>query len=119
MFVQTQTPISLPSDTEVARLLLIPTSPPSPLSPWSSPLPQILSPLPQLLSPPLPISPLPLPATPTYPLGYRAALIRPRAESPLSTPPSETPPLLPIPLPTSSTPLLLLLIPRLDRFFMI
>ncbi|GKE54256.1 hypothetical protein Tco_1489412, partial [Tanacetum coccineum] len=28
------------SDTEVARLIAIPTSPPSPLSPWSSPLPQ-------------------------------------------------------------------------------
>ncbi|GJX69746.1 hypothetical protein Tco_0305473, partial [Tanacetum coccineum] len=51
-------------DTEVARLLAIPTPPSSPLSPWSSPLPQlpspplplILSPLP--LSPPLPISSL-------------------------------------------------------------
>ncbi|GKG50391.1 hypothetical protein Tco_0521491, partial [Tanacetum coccineum] len=44
--VRAQTPISLPSDTEVARLLVIPTPPPSPLSPLSSPLPQILSPLP-------------------------------------------------------------------------
>ncbi|GKF96107.1 hypothetical protein Tco_0288842, partial [Tanacetum coccineum] len=44
--VQAQTPISLPSDTEVARLLAIPTLPPSPLSSLSSPLPQILSPLP-------------------------------------------------------------------------
>ncbi|GJU56717.1 hypothetical protein Tco_1234483 [Tanacetum coccineum] len=39
MFVRAQTPISLPSDTEVARLLAIPTPPPSPLSLWSSPLP--------------------------------------------------------------------------------
>ncbi|GKG44588.1 hypothetical protein Tco_0486026, partial [Tanacetum coccineum] len=50
MSVRAQTPILLPSDTEVARLLTIPTPPPSPLSPLSSPLPQILS-------PPLPISP--------------------------------------------------------------
>ncbi|GKD34620.1 hypothetical protein Tco_1250129, partial [Tanacetum coccineum] len=49
MSVRAQTPISLSSDTEVARLLTIPTPPPSPLSPLSSPLTQILS-------PPLPIS---------------------------------------------------------------
>ncbi|GKB12585.1 hypothetical protein Tco_0846508 [Tanacetum coccineum] len=90
----------------------------------------------------LPMSPLPLPASPTHPLGYRAAMIRLRAESPSTshplpppivlphtrasmammratalstyilaprseTPPSGTPPLLPIPLPTSSPPLLL------------
>ncbi|GKC74298.1 hypothetical protein Tco_1120181 [Tanacetum coccineum] len=82
MSIQAQTPISLPSDTEVARLLAIPTPPPSPLSPLSSPLPQILSPLPHILSPPLPVSPPPLPASPTYPLGYRAAMIRLRAKSP-------------------------------------
>nr|GEV07543.1 hypothetical protein [Tanacetum cinerariifolium] len=90
-----------PTDsTEVARLLAIPTLSPSPLSPWSSPLPQ-------MLSPPLRISPPPLPASPTFSLGYRAAMIRLRDESPstsyplpLSTPPSGTPPLLPIPLPT-------------------
>ncbi|GJY19372.1 hypothetical protein Tco_0390863 [Tanacetum coccineum] len=145
----TLTPISLPSDTEVARLLAIPTPPPSPLSPLSSPLPLILSPLPQILSPPLPVSSPPLPASPTYPLGYRAAMIRLRGESPSTshllplpspivlphtresvammrvvapytyilaprsgillseTPPSGTPPLLPISLPTPSTPLLL------------
>ncbi|GJU47320.1 hypothetical protein Tco_1204586 [Tanacetum coccineum] len=34
MFVRAQTPISLPSDTEVARLLAIPTPPSSPLSPF-------------------------------------------------------------------------------------
>nr|GFB98730.1 hypothetical protein [Tanacetum cinerariifolium] len=51
-----QTPISLPSDTEIARLMAIPTPPSSSLSPLSSPLPQIPSrPLP-LLSPP-PIDP--------------------------------------------------------------
>ncbi|GKE93636.1 hypothetical protein Tco_1574731, partial [Tanacetum coccineum] len=99
---------------------------------------------PLLVSPPLPISSSPLPASPTHPLGYRAVMIRLRAESPSishllslpppivlphtkasmammraaapstyilaprsETPPSETPPLLPIPLPTSSPPLLL------------
>ncbi|GJY82958.1 hypothetical protein Tco_0496334, partial [Tanacetum coccineum] len=119
--IRPQTPVSLPSDTKVARLLAIPTPPPSPLSPWSSPLPQIPS-------PPLPVSPQP-PASPTYPLGYRAAMIRLRAEAlstshsppphiilshtradtpPSGTPPSGTPPLLPIPLPTSSPPLHLL-----------
>ncbi|GJW06751.1 hypothetical protein Tco_1569174 [Tanacetum coccineum] len=114
MFVRAQTPISLPSDIEVARLLTIPTPPPSPLSPFSSPLLLILSPLPQILSPPLPVSSIPLPASPTYPLGYRAVMIRLRAETPStshplpsSTPPSGTPPLLPIPLPTPSLPLLL------------
>ncbi|GJR85537.1 putative reverse transcriptase domain-containing protein [Tanacetum coccineum] len=112
----------------VARLLAIPTPPPAPLSPWSSPLPHIPSPpLPSILSP-LPVLSPPL-ASPTYPLGYRAAMIRLRAEAPSTshsppphiilshtradtppsgTPPSGTPPLLPIPLPTSSPPLHLL-----------
>ncbi|GKA99388.1 hypothetical protein Tco_0827325 [Tanacetum coccineum] len=104
-------------------------------------------PLPVL--PPLPVSPPPLPASPTYPLGFRAAMIRQRAESPSTshslplpppiilshtrasmamiraaalstyilaprlgilpskTPLSGTPPLLPIPLPTPSPPLIL------------
>ncbi|GJT94114.1 hypothetical protein Tco_1082959 [Tanacetum coccineum] len=95
-------------------LLAIPTPPPSPLSPLSSPLPPILSPLPQILSPPLLVSSPPLPASPTYPLRYRAAMIWLRAKTPStsyplpsSTPPSGTPPLLPIPLPTPSPPLLL------------
>nr|GEW86497.1 reverse transcriptase domain-containing protein [Tanacetum cinerariifolium] len=67
-----------------------------------------------ILSPPLPISPPPLPASLTYPLGYIAAMIRLRSEAsftsyplPSSTPPSGTPPLIPIPLPTSSPPLIL------------
>nr|GEU40570.1 putative reverse transcriptase domain-containing protein [Tanacetum cinerariifolium] len=97
----------------IDRLLTIPSPPPSPFSPWSSPLPYIPSP-PLLISPPLPIlSPL-LPASPTYPLRYRAAMIRLRVETPStshplpsSTLPSRTPPLLPIHLPTSSPHLLL------------
>nr|GEU54304.1 hypothetical protein [Tanacetum cinerariifolium] len=111
---------------------------PSPLTSYSSPLPQI------------PSSPLPtIPTDAGGPLGYRAAMIQLRAESPSTshplslpppivlphtkasmvmiraaapstyilaprsgilpseTPPSRTLPLLPIPLPTSSPPLLL------------
>ncbi|GJZ81713.1 hypothetical protein Tco_0646707 [Tanacetum coccineum] len=98
--IRDEPPIPFWSDTEVARLLAIPTLPPSPLSPWSSPL---------LI----------------HSLGYRAAMIWLRAEA-LSTsyslplpPPiilshtrsdalsSGTPPLLPIPAPTLSPPLLL------------
>ncbi|GKF70173.1 hypothetical protein Tco_0203230 [Tanacetum coccineum] len=46
------------SDAEVSRLLAISTPPSSPLSPWSSPLPQIPSlPLPPIPSPSLPVSP--------------------------------------------------------------
>ncbi|GJW59885.1 hypothetical protein Tco_0109220 [Tanacetum coccineum] len=118
--IRDEPPTPFWSDTEVARLLAIPTPSPSPLSPWSSPLPQIPSPpLPPILSP-FPVSP--------PPLGYRAAMIRLRAEAPSTshsppphiilshtradtppsgTLPSGTPPLLPIALPTSSTSLLL------------
>ncbi|GJX01522.1 putative reverse transcriptase domain-containing protein [Tanacetum coccineum] len=78
MSIRAQTPISFPSKAEIP-------------------------------SPPLPISP-------THPLGYKAAMIRLRAESPFTSHPLPlpppivlpwTPPLLPIPLPTSSPPLLL------------
>ncbi|GKE48486.1 hypothetical protein Tco_1479744 [Tanacetum coccineum] len=78
---------------------------------------------PLLVSPPLPLAPPPLPVSPTYPLGYKAAMIRLRAEAPSTshsppphiilshtrayTPPSGTPPLLPILAPTSSPSLLL------------
>ncbi|GKE25609.1 hypothetical protein Tco_1440993, partial [Tanacetum coccineum] len=61
----------------------------------SPPLPPILSPLP--VSPPLPISSPPLPTSPTYPLGYRAATIQLRAESPSTSHPLTLPP--PIVLP--------------------
>ncbi|GKD92931.1 hypothetical protein Tco_1372768 [Tanacetum coccineum] len=134
--IRDEPPTPFWSDTKVARVFAIPTPPPSPLSPWSSPLPQIPSPpLPPILSP-LPVS-SPPPTSPTYPLGYRAAMIQLRAEAlstshsppphiilshtkvdtpPLGTPPSGTPPLLPIPLPASSPTLLLPYVDhRVDR----
>ncbi|GJX28248.1 hypothetical protein Tco_0236327 [Tanacetum coccineum] len=112
------------SDAEVAILLAISTPPSSPLSPWSSPLPQIPSPS-LSLSPPSPVlSPAP-PPSPILSLGYQAAMIRMRAEAastfhslPLPPPfilsPTRPdapllgiPPPLPISVPTSSPPLLL------------
>ncbi|GKD13510.1 hypothetical protein Tco_1197917, partial [Tanacetum coccineum] len=81
--IRDEPPTPFWSDTEVARLLAIPTPPPSPLSPWSSPLPQIPS-------PPLPVS-SPVPASPTYPLGYKAAMIRQRAEAPSTSHPLPLP----------------------------
>ncbi|GKB22694.1 hypothetical protein Tco_0862095 [Tanacetum coccineum] len=143
MSIRDETPISLPFREEVERLLALPSPPPSPLSPWSSPLPQIPSP-PLLVSSPVPVTPPPLPASPTYPLGYRASMIWLRAEAPSTShplplpspivlprtkesvammravapstyilasrseaPPSGTPPLIHIPLPTPSPPLFL------------
>ncbi|GKD87840.1 hypothetical protein Tco_1358994 [Tanacetum coccineum] len=143
MSIRDEPPTQFWSEAEISRLLAIPSPPPSPLSPWSSPLPQIPSP-PLPVSSPVPVSPPPLPASPTYPLGYRAAMIRLRADAPSTShllplpspivllrtrasvamlravapstyilaprteaPPSWTPPLLPIPLPTPSPPLLL------------
>ncbi|GKE72029.1 hypothetical protein Tco_1530101, partial [Tanacetum coccineum] len=108
-----ETPISLPLREEVERLLAMPTPPSSPLSPWSSPLPQIPSlplppilsplpvspPLPQIPSPPLPVSSLVLvlslspPASLICQLGYRAAMIWLRAEA------ASTSHLLPLPPP--------------------
>ncbi|GJR42110.1 hypothetical protein Tco_1310213 [Tanacetum coccineum] len=116
-------PVPIPAwfDAEVVRLLAISTPP---LSPWSSPLPQIPSPsLP--LSPHSPVlSPAP-PPSPIRSLGYRAAMIRMRVEAAstshsLPLPPPfilsptrpDAPSLgilspLPISVPTSSSPLLL------------
>ncbi|GKA29604.1 hypothetical protein Tco_0715849 [Tanacetum coccineum] len=148
MSIRAETLISLPFREEVERLLALPSPPPSPLSSWSSPLPQIPSPRLPVSSPVL-VSPLPLPASPTYPLGYRVAMIQLRVRAPstshplplpspivlpctrasvammryaapstyilapqLEAPPFETSPLLPIPLPTPSPPLLL---PSTDR----
>nr|GFA89414.1 hypothetical protein [Tanacetum cinerariifolium] len=66
---------------------------PSPLSPWSSPPPQIpFPPLPPILSPPSPVlSPAP-PPIPIRSLGYRAAMIRLRDEAAsTSSPPLQLP----------------------------
>ncbi|GKE53768.1 hypothetical protein Tco_1488924, partial [Tanacetum coccineum] len=148
MLIRDEPPTPFWSEAEIARLLAIPSPPPSPLSLWSSPLPQIPSP-PLPVSPPSPVSLSPLPDSPTYPLGYRAAMIQLRAEAPSTShllplpspivlphtstsmamlraaapstyilvtrseaPPSGTPPLLAIPLPTPSPPLRL---PSTDR----
>nr|GEZ04942.1 hypothetical protein [Tanacetum cinerariifolium] len=85
MFVRSYAPIPFPSEVEVARLFSLPTLPPSPLTPLSSPFPQISS-------RPLPI-PSPPTTSPTYtkePLGYRAAGIRLRDASPLPLPEPST-----------------------------
>nr|GFC58965.1 hypothetical protein [Tanacetum cinerariifolium] len=56
------------TDLEVVRLLAISSPPASPLSPWSSPPPQIpFPPLPPILSPP---SPILTPAPPPSPIYY-------------------------------------------------
>nr|GEW69391.1 retrovirus-related Pol polyprotein from transposon TNT 1-94 [Tanacetum cinerariifolium] len=86
-------PVPMPvwSDSEIVRLLAISSPPASPLSPWSSPPPQIpFPPLPSILSPPSPVlSPAP-PPSPIRSLGYRAAMIRLRVDA-AST--SHSPPL--------------------------
>ncbi|GJY46477.1 hypothetical protein Tco_0435540 [Tanacetum coccineum] len=87
--------ISLPPREEVERLLALTTPPPSPLTL----LPQIPSP-PLPASPPVSVLPASPPASPIRSLGYRAAIIQLRAETP------STSHLLP--LPTSSPPLQLL-----------
>ncbi|GKE02141.1 hypothetical protein Tco_1390124, partial [Tanacetum coccineum] len=111
MSIRDEPPTPFWSEAEIARLLAIPLPPPSPLSPWISLLSQIPSP-PLPVSPPLLVSPPPLPASLTYPLRFKAAMIRcytiylylsTRSE----TPPSGTLLLLHISLPTPSPPLLL------------
>ncbi|GKF22973.1 hypothetical protein Tco_0075295, partial [Tanacetum coccineum] len=82
--VRPQTSIPFPSTAEVDRLLTLPTPPPSPPTPYSSPLPQIPSPPLPASSPLLPL-PSPTVDSPTYAeasLGYRVAMIRMRAASP-------------------------------------
>ncbi|GJW52529.1 putative reverse transcriptase domain-containing protein [Tanacetum coccineum] len=79
-----------PTLEEVERLLALTTPLPSPLTPLSSPLPRIPSPS-------FPASP---PVSPIRPLGYHAAMIRLRAETPSTYHP--------LPLPISSPPLQLL-----------
>nr|GEX67185.1 hypothetical protein [Tanacetum cinerariifolium] len=137
MSIQAQTPIPFPSEAEVDRLLAILTPPPSPLTSLSSSLPQIpstsfLVPSPHTTSPtctkaslgyraaeirlkttsPPPLSlssPLPLPPPIIIP-RTRAFMVMMRATVPSTyclAPLLGTPPLLHIPLPTSSPPLLL------------
>ncbi|GJZ11837.1 putative reverse transcriptase domain-containing protein [Tanacetum coccineum] len=108
------------------QLLAISSPPASPLSPWSSSPPQIPFPLPPPIpSPSLPLSPPSLvlsapPPSPIRSLGYRAAMIRMRAEAAatshsLPLPPPfilsptrpDAPPPLPTSAPTSLPPLLL------------
>nr|GEV26027.1 hypothetical protein [Tanacetum cinerariifolium] len=83
-------PVPMPAwtDSEIVRLLAISSPPASPLSPWSSPPPQIpFPPLPPILSPPSPIlAPAP-PPSPIRSLGYRAAMIRLRDEAASTSPP--------------------------------
>ncbi|GJY83501.1 hypothetical protein Tco_0496877 [Tanacetum coccineum] len=117
MSIRDEPPTPFWSEAETARLLAIPSPPPSPLSQWSSPLPQIPS-------PPLPRAELPstshsLPLPPPIILSHTRAsvamiravalstyILAPRSETPPSeTPPSGTPLLLP--LPTPSPPMLL------------
>ncbi|GJV50726.1 putative reverse transcriptase domain-containing protein [Tanacetum coccineum] len=98
-----------PTPEEVKRLLALTTPPQSPLTPLSSPLPHIPSPI-LPASPPASVLPASPPVSPVRSLGYRAAMIRLRAETP------STSHLLP--LPTSSLPLQLekvhLLLDRLE-----
>nr|GEV65986.1 putative reverse transcriptase domain-containing protein [Tanacetum cinerariifolium] len=72
-------PVPMPAwtDSEVVRLLAISSPPASPLSPWSSPPPQIpFPPLPPILSPHSPILAPASPPSLIRSLGYRAAMIR-------------------------------------------
>ncbi|GJY59310.1 hypothetical protein Tco_0459202 [Tanacetum coccineum] len=96
MSVRPQTPILLPSEAEVERLLALPIPPPSPLSPWSSLLPQIplppLPPPPSSLHLPLPISTsLPLPSSPLPPLPASLS-VPPLVDRREGTPEAELPP---------------------------
>nr|GEZ86219.1 hypothetical protein [Tanacetum cinerariifolium]GFA40840.1 hypothetical protein [Tanacetum cinerariifolium] len=119
-------PVPVPawSDSEVVRLLSMSSLPSSKLSPLSSPPPQIpFPPLPPILSPPSPVLSSAPPPSPIHSWGYRAAMIRLRAEAASTShspslppsfilsptrsdaPSSGIPPPLPISTPTSSPPL--------------
>ncbi|GJS85974.1 hypothetical protein Tco_0752515 [Tanacetum coccineum] len=113
MSIRDEPPTPFWSVVEIARLLAIPLPLPSPLSIWSSPLPQIPSPSLPRAEAPSTSHPLPLPS-PIVILSTRASVAMLRAAAPSTyilasrseAPPSRTPPLLPIPLPTPSPPLL-------------
>nr|GEY93489.1 hypothetical protein [Tanacetum cinerariifolium] len=109
IYVLPHIPMSFPSKSEVERLLTIPTPPLSPVSPTLYPLPQFLMPLP-IFTPLLPPPPIILPRTRASMVLMRSAAPSTFILAPLSrTPPTGTPPLLPIPLPTSLFPLPLFL----------
>nr|GFD48674.1 hypothetical protein [Tanacetum cinerariifolium] len=93
IFIPAPVPMPAWTDLEIVRLLAISSLPASPLSPWSSPPPQIpFPPLPLILSPPSPVlSPAP-PPSPIRSLGYRAVMIRLRDEAAsTSSPPLQLP----------------------------
>nr|GEX40542.1 putative reverse transcriptase domain-containing protein [Tanacetum cinerariifolium] len=101
-------PMPFRSESEVERLLAIPKPSLSSVSPTSYPLPPFLMPLP-IFTPLPPPPPIILPRT-------RASMVLMRSATPYTfilaprsrTPPIGSPPLLPIPLPTSLFPLPLL-----------
>nr|GEZ76716.1 reverse transcriptase domain-containing protein [Tanacetum cinerariifolium] len=96
--------VHAPALHKVERLLSIPTPPLSPVSPTSYPLPPFLMPLP--IFTPLPPPPIILPRTRASMVLMRSVVPSTFILAPLSRiPPIGTPPLLPIPLPTSSLPL--------------
>ncbi|GKA49455.1 hypothetical protein Tco_0742528 [Tanacetum coccineum] len=95
MSIRPETPVPLPSEAEVERLLALPIPPTSPLTPLSSPLPQIPSPpLPPPpsslhLPPHVPTSlPLPLSLLPPLP----TSLFIPPVDCREDTPEAELPP---------------------------
>nr|GEY18118.1 hypothetical protein [Tanacetum cinerariifolium] len=104
-----------PALHKVERLLAIPIPSLSPVSPTSYPLPPFLMTLPIFTPLPLPPPPIILPRTRASMVLMRSAAPSTFILAPLSrTPPIGTPPLLPIPLPTSSF-LLPLLLPSTCR----
>nr|GFB06338.1 hypothetical protein [Tanacetum cinerariifolium] len=108
IYVRPHIPMPFPSESEVEILLSIPTPPLSPVSPTSYPLPPFLMPLP--IFTPLPPPPIILSRTRASMVLMRSVAPSTFILAPLSRiPPIGTPPLLPIPLPTSSLPLPLLL----------
>nr|GEV58963.1 hypothetical protein [Tanacetum cinerariifolium] len=109
IYVQPHILMPFRSESKVERLLAIPTPPLFPVLPTSYPLPPVLMPLP-IFTPLPPPPPIILPRTRASMVLMRSAapstfILAPRSR----TPPIGTPPLLPIPLPTSSFPLPLLI----------
>nr|GEX21550.1 reverse transcriptase domain-containing protein [Tanacetum cinerariifolium] len=95
--VRPHIPMPFPSESEVERLLVIPTPPLSPVSPTSYPLPPFLMPLP-IFTPLPPPPPIILPRTKASMLLMRSTAPSTFILAPLSrTPPIGTPPLEGIP----------------------